>query len=438
MTDRLRDVSGRDLGVPHAVERPTTTDEVAAIVRRCRAERRAVVPFGARTAYWWPLRLDGAVALDTSGLQGVSVHGDLVEVGAGALVRPLDEALRARGLHLPFHPDAFGDTPVGALAASAATSGVGMGQGPFSRWVAGLEVVTGAGEVLRTGAGGAWPGRAPLMRDGVPDVTGLMLGAEGTLGVITRLWLRVPPAPWRAHARVIVEAERAIEMLEVGRGLVARGVIDTWRSTLQSDHDPHDAWVTDVWVTSPAGEDEVIERAHGVAVALSAFGPAHVEVEGADARAGEGPIYARRWGAPGDSHARFMAHAALVGMDVNAAYDAAPGLLALASEIVEEQLAQPFVLATRRALYLAPDFLNLGLHAAAALTPEAIAWSHGHVRRRLADLWRHEVLPYRPGRAWPPEVHAAVRPEVRALWQAIRRHLDPDGVMHPDHPLLPA
>lgn len=436
----LRDISDRPLGTPSAVYKPASTAEVAAVLRHAHATGQRVVPVGCRTGYWWPLNVDGAIALDVTGLTDVDYADGVAEVGAGALVRPVDTYLRQRGRALPYIPDAFGDTPVGALAAMAGTSGIGMAQGPFSRCVVGLEVVTGTGEVIRTGASGAWSHLPMFLRDGVPDLTGLFFASEGTLGVITRLWLRVPPAPYLVHLHGGVPFDRVMALLGVAQHLADADVLDTFRAAQQPDGLHEEDLAVDVWVRSPVSQAEADWRADWAAQSvLAATGVALKPVPfGDDARRGEGPGYEDRYSGPMGAHAAFAERAALVGMDVNAPWSKAEALVRLAIAIVAEQRATPGVIATRLALYVAPDFLNLGLHAATELSPAMRAWSEQHVRRRLGDLWAIGCVPYRVGRSWPAAVSASVAPEVRAAWSAVKAHFDPAGLLHPDHPLLPA
>jgi hypothetical protein len=111
-------------------------------------------------------------------------------------------------------------------------------------------------------------------------------------------------------------------------------------------------------------------------------------------------------------------------------------LVETATDLYETQRRSPHVLAARMALYLAPDFLNLGLHAAASHAPEAAAWAAAFVPEALGRLWGHGVIPYRVGRSWPQQTLDALDPHVRDAWTRLRRALDPAGVLHPSLPLL--
>lgn len=434
--ERWSDIGRYDLGAPMLIVRPQSTDEVVVAVLAARRHQVPVVPVGSRTAYWAPLRVSGALVLDVSGLQGFSIDGGLVMAGAGQLVRPLDAALRARGRCLPIHPDAFGDTAIGAMAAIGCTSGIGMARGSFGDAITGLEVVTGSGEVIWTGAA-QYESLPPFQRDGLPDLTGLFLASEGAFGVVTRVAFRAPLAPHRVRLRFAVSDARRLELVALAKELLPHEVIDTLRAVRHGEKVAADTWEVDAWVASSWSAAEATARANSLVTRLEAVAQGKVQavVEPETARRGAGPGYEERWQGPMGAHATFAARAMLLGLDVNAPWATVPALLQDADEVQRAQLARREVAACRVALYFAPDFVNVGVHGTVQPEPAAIAWAHAHTREVLTRWWRLGVVPYRPGRSWPPEVLADVRPEVRRTWEAVRTTLDPDGVFHPDHPL---
>ena len=190
--DETRDLCRYPTGQPLLWVRPESSEEVAHVLKTAAESATPVVAVGARTAYWWPLQYGGAIALDTSGLLTLESAPDPAEpvwVGAGVSVRDLDEHLRARGMTLPCHPDAYGDTSVASMVATGFTSGCGVGSSDLSSLVAGLKVVLGTGEVLTCGASAAL-GAAPFLRGGLPDPTSLFFASDGALGVITEVAVR--------------------------------------------------------------------------------------------------------------------------------------------------------------------------------------------------------------------------------------------------------
>jgi FAD/FMN-containing dehydrogenase len=432
------DIARYPIGRPLLVAAPRDTLGVAAVVREAGARGVRVVPVGHRTAYWAPLHVEGAVALDLSGLQTRYLDDGVVEVGAGVTVRALDEALRAQGRHLPFRPDAFGDTTVAAMLSVGSTSGFGMVQGPASRWVAGLEVVTGEGRILRAGASAAWPHLPVFTRDGLPDATGLFFAAEGTLGIITRAWLHAPPAPHRVHLHARVAHAHLPDLLALGRRWVDAHAVETLRAARYADGGPDGVWVLDAWVRSTWSAEEAATRAGDLTGALTAETGASVRLtpEDEEGRSGRGAFYEATWQGPPGALAAWGATHQLVGLDVNVSWAGLPAVLDAAAQIVAAQQGAPGVVGGRTALYLAPELVNVGLHTTVRADVDgAVTWAHAHLREGLSRLWDAGVVPYRPGRAWPSVVWSTLDPSARALMDAAKAALDPHGVLHA-HPMF--
>ncbi|MEC9070966.1 MAG: FAD-binding oxidoreductase, partial [Myxococcota bacterium] len=228
-----RDLCGHPLGSPAMWVVPRNTADVQHVVRAARLAGVSVVPVGKRTAYWRPLEYTGAVVLEMSGLNGLGhAHGSAepIWVGAGVEVRDLDEHLRRAGRRLACHPDAFGDTSIGAMVSTGFAAGCGLGTTGLDGLVAGLVVVLGTGEVLRTGAANAL-GHAPFTRAGLPDPTGLFYGSDGALGIVTEVAVR----PWAVTPSVQVSAELPSDLIstlgvvELARSLREPGSYETLR-----------------------------------------------------------------------------------------------------------------------------------------------------------------------------------------------------------------
>jgi len=433
------DIGGDRIGQPLCVVFPEDAAQVSKVIHPARTSGRAVVPAGQRTAYWSPLRVDGAVVLDVSRIRGRSRQDDVITVGAGEPVRALDTWLRSEGFALPVHPDAFGETSVGAMVATGLTSGVGMVRGGIDRWITGLTVVTGTGEILQTGTSAGFADTGHFVRDGLPDPTGLFIGSEGTLGVIVGVSLRVPTTPWAVH----VEAQHTdpSAILRVGQALCRSGLCDTFRAVREhepsSDHaltdTPWNLWVS---VDSPIDAGDAAQRASRARDQLVASGAEAVRVtpETPTERAGTASEAARRWQGPVGAHAAFQAREFLLGLDVNTSYGQAERLLSVADAQAQDALAlQPSMV--RTALYLAPGFVNLGLHTSVPRT-EPIDAIHEHRSRWLSALADHAVVPYRLGHAWPPAMASKIEPSRRALLRQFKQTLDPDAVLNPLHPLV--
>ncbi|WP_369140491.1 FAD-binding oxidoreductase [Modestobacter versicolor] len=192
--DLLRRRSGDASDAPDAVLFPGSTEDVAAVLRTCSEHGVVVVPFGGGTSVVGGLAGTDAddrpvVALDLrrmASVRSVDVPSSLVTVGAGMRGPALEEALSSEGLTFGHLPQSWEFASLGGYAATRSAGQSSTGVGRFSDLVAGLTLATPSG-VLELGS-------APASAAG-PDLLGLALGSEGTLGVITDLRLRVRPKP---------------------------------------------------------------------------------------------------------------------------------------------------------------------------------------------------------------------------------------------------
>ncbi len=175
---------------PDAVVYPASTEEVASVVRICAANRAPVIAFGAGTSLEGHIAaLRGGISLDTSRLdrvQEVNLEDLDCLVGAGVHRVALNERLRRDGVFFPVDPGA--DATVGGMASTRASGTTTVRYGTMRENVLGLTVVLADGRVIKTGS------RARKSSAGY-DLTRLFVGAEGTLGVITELRLRIYPVP---------------------------------------------------------------------------------------------------------------------------------------------------------------------------------------------------------------------------------------------------
>lgn len=226
-------------GATPAVVRPSSTEEVAAVVAAARTEGVALVPQGGNTGLAaGAVPLDGEVLVDLrriDDLGPVDLAGAQVTVGAGATLAAVQAHLRGTGLALGVDLAARDTATIGGMAATNAGGVHVLRHGPMRAQVRGLVAVLGTGAVVRVNPGG-------LVKDNTGyDLAGLLCGSEGTLGVITRVRLQLVPAPRSAVVALLGFASptamvEALRALRAAPGLQALEAIPGPGLALVSDH----------------------------------------------------------------------------------------------------------------------------------------------------------------------------------------------------------
>lgn len=179
-------------GAPDAVVLPTRVEEVASVVSWCYEHGVAIVPRGGGTGFSGGcVPVDGGVVVDLSRMRRVRSFDPLlwrIEVEAGLPTAELHRLARENGLYFPPDPGAAEQSQIGGNIATNAGGPHALKYGVTGRWVTGLEAVVAPGEVIALGG---------AIRKDVAgyDLKGLLIGSEGTLGIITAAWLRLVPAP---------------------------------------------------------------------------------------------------------------------------------------------------------------------------------------------------------------------------------------------------
>jgi D-lactate dehydrogenase (cytochrome) len=187
---------------PDAVVYPETPDEVARIVAACAAGGVPVIGWGAGTSLeGHAIAPRGGVTVDFARMDRVLevLPEDMIAVVQPGVTREaLNTELRATGLFFPVDPGA--NASLGGMASTRASGTTAVRYGTMRANVLGLQVVLADGRIIRTGT------RAPKSSTGY-DLTGLFVGAEGTLGLITELTLKLQGQPEAVSAAVCAFAD---------------------------------------------------------------------------------------------------------------------------------------------------------------------------------------------------------------------------------------
>ncbi len=200
--DLVRLRAGAMPSAPDAVVYPADHDEVAAVLRVCAEHRVAAIPFGGGTSVVGGVEAlrgagqDAAVTVDLarlSFLRDVDARSQLATLGAGTTGPQAERLLAEHGLTLGHYPQSFEFSTVGGWAATRSAGQASTGYGRIDELVAGLRAATPSGDLTTSAVPGTAAG---------PDLRELLLGSEGTLGIITEVTVRVRPRPAAARYEV--------------------------------------------------------------------------------------------------------------------------------------------------------------------------------------------------------------------------------------------
>jgi FAD/FMN-containing dehydrogenase len=190
----LSDWRGRYRGAALALASPADTAEVAAVVRLCAEYRVPIVPQGGNTSMVGGATPDGSGAALILSLRRMNhirrldATAGLAVAEAGVVLTTLHEAAMEQGVRFPLSLGAKGSATIGGLCSTNAGGTQVLRFGTMRSLVLGLEAVLPDGSVLDS--------LVPLKKDNRgPDLKQLLIGAEGTLGIITAATLQLVPQP---------------------------------------------------------------------------------------------------------------------------------------------------------------------------------------------------------------------------------------------------
>jgi glycolate oxidase subunit GlcD len=189
----LADLMGRGVqGTADAVVLPSTAEEVAAVMRWCHENEVPLTARGGGTGLaGGAIPVGGGIVVGFERLNKIRQFDPLLwrmHVEAGVTTADVQRLARESGLRFPPDPGAAEISQIGGNIACNAGGPHAFKYGVTGHWVTGLEVVVPPGEVVTVGG--------PIRKDVAGyDVKSLLVGSEGTLGLVTAAWLRLIPAP---------------------------------------------------------------------------------------------------------------------------------------------------------------------------------------------------------------------------------------------------
>lgn len=216
---------------PEVVVRATSTAEVVAVVKLCAQHQIPVTPIGGRTGLsGGALCVHGGVGLSLdrmNTIERIDEQNLQVVVQPGVITQVLQEAVASKGLYYPPDPSSRGSCTIGGNLAENAGGPRAVKYGVTRDFVLNLEVVLPDGEVV-------WTGANTLKNSTGYDLTRLVVGSEGTLGIITKAVLRLVPLPKETRLMLVPFAS-AIKACEAVSATFRAGIIPSTLEFMERD-----------------------------------------------------------------------------------------------------------------------------------------------------------------------------------------------------------
>lgn len=216
---------------PHVVIKPSSPQEIASILKYCQQKKIPVTPQGARTGLsGGALPVHGGVALSMEKFNRI-LHLDeknlQMVVEPGVVTQVLQEAAIEKGLFYPPDPSSRGSCSIGGNVAENAGGPRAVKYGVTKDYILNLEVVLPSGEII-------WTGANVLKNSTGYNLTQLMVGSEGTLGVVTKIVLRLIPYPPQ-NILMLVPFHSAVKACEAVSAIFRAGITPSALEFMERD-----------------------------------------------------------------------------------------------------------------------------------------------------------------------------------------------------------
>ena len=217
--------------LPDVVLKPNTTEEVSKILTYCNAQKLCVTPSGARTGLsGGAIPVHNGVALSMEKFNKIlSVDENNLQVTTepGVITQVLQEAVKEKGLFYPPDPASKGSCFIGGNISENSGGPKAVKYGVTADYVLNLEIVLPTGEII-------WTGANVLKNATGYNLTQLIVGSEGTLGVITKIVLRLIPHPTH-DLLMLVPFYDAQEACKAVSAIFKRGVTPSGLEFMERD-----------------------------------------------------------------------------------------------------------------------------------------------------------------------------------------------------------
>lgn len=211
--------AGQPVSRPDVAVRPTTTEQVAAIVKLANEMRVPVTPWGGGSGVQGAANADrGGIVLDLRGMQRIRALDEkslTCVVEAGKACRDFEAEMNAKGYSFTHYPASTEWATIGGSIAARGSGVLSTKYGKIEEHILSVEFVTPTGEIVQTPA-------VPRHAVG-PEITQLLIGAEGTLGIVTAATVKLHRLPRKRVFGVFAFA-RLADGIEAGRRIMVSGL----------------------------------------------------------------------------------------------------------------------------------------------------------------------------------------------------------------------